>query len=104
MLQHVRRIAVPTVRRDDHHGAAQRTAVRCRQQAADAAAEVRSASEIEAHFKRNFDIEGTTIACEYLAARGLIGKAATPVRLTKISNLMVEELAFVHMGEVPDEF
>ncbi len=66
--------------------------------------EARSATEIEAHFKRNFDVEGVTTACEYLAARGLIGKASTPVQLTKRSNISVQELAFVHLGEVPDEF
>ena len=56
--------------------------------------EARSASEIEAHFKRNYNITGVTTACEYLADQGLIGKAATPVRLTKKSNVMVQELAF----------
>jgi uncharacterized protein len=30
------------------------------------------AKEIEAHFKRNFDIGGVTIACEYLADQGVI--------------------------------
>jgi hypothetical protein len=66
--------------------------------------EARSATEIEAHFKRNFNVEGVTTACEYLAARGLIGKASTPVQLTKMSNVMVQELAFVHLGEAPDAF
>jgi hypothetical protein len=66
--------------------------------------EARSATEIEAHFKRNFNVEGVTTACEYLADRGLICKASTPVQLTKMSNLAVEELAFVHLGEPPDEF
>jgi predicted nucleotidyltransferase len=66
--------------------------------------EARSATEIEAHFKRNFDVQGVTTACEYLAARGLIGKASTPVQLTKMSNVVVQELAFVHLGEEPDEF
>ena len=58
------------------------------------AGEARSCSEIEAHFKRHFDVEGVTIACEYLADQGLIGKASTPVRLTKKSNVEVQELAF----------
>jgi hypothetical protein len=58
------------------------------------AGEARSCSEIEAHFKRHFDVEGMTIACEYLADQGLIGKASTPVRLTKKSNVEVQELAF----------
>jgi hypothetical protein len=66
--------------------------------------EARSSTEIETHFKRNFNIEGVTTACEYLADKGLIGKVSTPVQLTRKSNVMVQELAFVHMGEAPDEF
>lgn len=58
------------------------------------AGEARSCSDIEAHFKRNFDVIGVTTACEYLADQGLIGKASTPVRLTKRSNVEVQELAF----------
>ena len=58
--------------------------------------DIRSSSEIEAHFKRNFDIGGVTIACEYLADQGMIGKAAAPVRLTKKSNIDVQELAFFY--------
>jgi uncharacterized membrane protein len=49
-------------------------------------------------------VEGVTTACEYLADQGLIGKASTPVQLTKMSNVMVQELAFVHLGEAPDDF
>jgi hypothetical protein len=66
--------------------------------------EARSCSEIEAHFKRNFDVSGVTTACEYLADQGLIGKASTPVRLTKKSNVAVQELAFFYMGEPRDGF
>ena len=55
---------------------------------------VRSSSEIEAHFKRHYDVGGVVTACEYLAHRGRIGKAATSVRLTKRSTVDVEELAF----------
>lgn len=56
--------------------------------------EARACSEIEAHFTRHFDVGGVTIACEYLADQGLIGKASTPVRLTRKSSLEVQELAF----------
>jgi len=63
------------------------------------AGEARSCSDIEAHFKRNFDVEGVTIACEYLADLGLIGKASTPVHLTKKSNVEVQELAFFYVGD-----
>ena len=61
------------------------------------AGEARSASEIEAYFKRNFDVSGVTTACEYLADQGLIGKVSTPVRLTKRSNIEMQELAFVFL-------
>ncbi len=60
------------------------------------AGEARSCTEIEDHFKRNFNVEHVTTACEYLADQGLIGKAATPVRLTKKSNVSVQELAFFY--------
>ena len=60
------------------------------------AGEARTCTEIEDHFKRNFDVEGVTSACEYLADRGVIGKASTAVRLTKRSNVDVQELAFYH--------
>jgi hypothetical protein len=66
------------------------------------AGEARSCTEIESHFQRNFDVSGVTTACEYLADQGLIGKAAVPVRLTKRSNVAVEELAFFHLGGPPD--
>jgi len=56
--------------------------------------EARSATEIEHYFQRNFGIEGITGACEYLADKGLIGKVPLPVRLTKRSNIDVNELAF----------
>jgi uncharacterized protein len=63
------------------------------------AGEARSCREIDAHFARNFDVGGVTTACEYLADQELIGKAATPIRLTKKSNLAVQELAFVYVTD-----
>ena len=65
--------------------------------------EARSATEIEDHFRRNFGIEGVTGACEYLADQGLIVKAPLPVRLTKKSNVDVEELAFFCAAKAADE-
>jgi hypothetical protein len=56
--------------------------------------EARSATEIEDHFRRNYGIEGVTGVCEYLADQGLIAKVPLPARLTKRSNVDVEELAF----------
>ena len=64
--------------------------------------EARSATEIEDHFRRNYGIEGVTGACEYLADQGLIGKAHLPVRLTRTSNVEVEELAFFHATKAAD--
>lgn len=58
--------------------------------------EVRSCTEIENHFNRNYGIEHVTTACEYLADQGLLGKASVSVRLTKKSNVDVQELAFFY--------
>jgi hypothetical protein len=66
--------------------------------------EARSATEIEDHFKRNFGIEGITGVCEYLADQGIFGKAPLPVRLTKSSNIDVDELAFFYAGEASDDW
>jgi len=66
--------------------------------------EARSSTEIDTHFKRNFNIEGVTAACEYLADQGLISKVSIPVHLTKKSNVQVEEQAFVFAAEGLDEF
>lgn len=67
------------------------------------AGEARSSTEIEAYFHRNYNIECATSACEYLADRGLINKVSIPVQLTKRSNVMVQEQAFVLLGDAPDE-
>lgn len=61
-------------------------------------AEARSATEIEDHFKRNYGVDFVTGACEYLADRGLLAKVPLPVRLTKRSNVDVQELAFFYAG------
>jgi uncharacterized protein len=59
--------------------------------------EARSCTEIENHFERNHDVVGVTLACEFLADQGLIGKASIPVQLTKRSNIEVQELAFYYV-------
>ncbi len=68
------------------------------------AGEARSCKDIDAHFAKNFGIESVTTACEYLADRGLIGKASIPAHLTKKSNVEVQELAFFFTAEPPDAF
>jgi uncharacterized protein len=62
--------------------------------------DIRSCRDLEAHFSRNFGVEGVTTACEYLAAQGLIGKASTATRLTRKSHVDVQELAFFSIGDV----
>jgi uncharacterized protein len=66
--------------------------------------EARSTTEIEDHFHKNYGIDGVTGVCEYLADRGLIGKAPLPVRLTPRSNVQVEELAFFHLAKAVDGY
>ena len=56
--------------------------------------DVRSASDIEDHFSRRFDVAGVTTACEYLSDQSLIAKASAPVRATKRSSTSLPELAF----------
>ena len=58
--------------------------------------------EIEDYFKRNFGVGGVTGVCEYLADQGILGKVPLPVRLTKKSNVDVEELAFFYATKVAD--
>ncbi|HET7697926.1 MAG TPA: hypothetical protein VFK57_19590 [Vicinamibacterales bacterium] len=66
------------------------------------AGEARGCAEIEHHFTRTLGVDGVTIACEYLADQRLIGKVSLPVRLTKRSTAMVQELAFVHLQPAAD--
>lgn len=63
------------------------------------ASEARPASEIEEYFGRHYGLEGVTTACEYLADQRLIAKTGVPVRLTHRSNVQVEELSFVYLGD-----
>lgn len=58
------------------------------------AGEARACREIDDHFKRHFGVEQVTTACEYLADEGLIGRAAVPARLTRRSQVDVQELGF----------
>jgi len=61
--------------------------------------EARSSRDLEDHFKRHMDVSGVTTACEYLADRHLVGKVSSPVRLTRRSNIDVQELAFFYLGD-----
>ncbi len=59
--------------------------------------EARSCTDLENYFERNLGVKGVITACEYLADQRLIGKASTPLRLTKRSNIDVQELAFFYV-------
>jgi hypothetical protein len=63
--------------------------------------EARSMHEIDDHFTRHMNISHITTACEYLADAGLIGRASSPVRLTKRSNIEVQQLAFYYLDPTP---
>jgi len=61
--------------------------------------EARSATEIDEHFRRHLGVEHVSAACEYLAHEGLVGRASAPVKLTKRSNVEVQEMAFYALGD-----
>lgn len=58
-----------------------------------------SATDINHHFHRSFGIGHVTTACEYLADIGIVDKVSTPVKLTTLSQMEVDELAFFYNGE-----
>src|SRR5262245_8957101 len=66
--------------------------------------EARSATEIDDYFRRNLGVECVTGVCDYLSDQGLIVKAHLPVRLTKRSNVDVQELAFYYPEKAIDEW
>jgi len=66
------------------------------------AGEARSCQEIENHFKKNVGLDGALTPCEYLADRGLIGKASIATRLTRRSTVDVQELAFFFTADLSD--
>ena len=65
--------------------------------------EARSSRDLEDHFTRHMNLSGVTTVCEYLADQGMLGKASAPVRLTRNSNVEVQELAFYYIGEKTSE-
>lgn len=64
----------------------------------EAQGEPRSATQIEHYFSRNYGIEGLILGCEWLSDIGLIEKASTPVKLTTMSQIQVDELAFFYFS------
>jgi len=57
---------------------------------------VRSSSEIDSYFDKNFGISAAGALCEWLADRGLIDKVSSPVRLTEKSKVHFDEAAFYY--------
>lgn len=55
---------------------------------------LRSMSDIEHYFQRNYQIEAIELACEWLADEGVLRKMAAPIRLTDKSRVDVEEAAY----------
>jgi predicted nucleotidyltransferase len=60
------------------------------------AADVRSVTEIDGWFHKQFHLHGVSGACEWLADRGVITKLSAPLRLTRRSQVQLEEMAFYH--------
>jgi hypothetical protein len=60
---------------------------------------VRTASEIETHFKNNMNVEGVTTVCEWLADKDVISKVSAPVRLAERSKVEFDEMAFYYDGD-----
>lgn len=55
---------------------------------------VRSATEIETHFKNQMNLEGVITACEWLADQDVIAKVSSPARLFMKGHVQFEEMAF----------
>src|SRR5262249_33550137 len=61
--------------------------------------EVRSITEMNHYFERNYNIESVDNACEWLSDEGIIQKLAVPVRLTTKSRVSMEEAAYYYSGD-----
>ena len=63
---------------------------------------IRSVSELEAHFRKK--VQGGEIfwVCEWLARKGIVEKVAAPVRLTRKSQVTLQEPAYYYGGDGSD--
>lgn len=57
---------------------------------------IRSATDIDTFFANQMNVGGIVTACEWLADKGIITKASSPVRLTRKSQVEFDELAFYY--------
>ena len=58
----------------------------------------RAASELEAHFQKKVADGYVFFACEWLARKGIVEKLAAPLRLTRKSQVTMEEPAYYYDG------
>src|SRR5690606_32440323 len=56
----------------------------------------RAASELEAHFQKKVADGYVFFACEWLARKGIVEKLAAPLRLTRKSQVTMEEPAYYY--------
>jgi hypothetical protein len=63
---------------------------------------LRTASELEAHFRKKLGSADLLWACEWLTRQGILEKASSPVRLTRRSQVALEEPAFYYDGDPSD--
>jgi predicted nucleotidyltransferase len=63
---------------------------------------MRTALELDAHFRKKVQGESLFWSYEWLARKGIIAKVAAPVRLTKKSQVTLEEPAYYYDGDVCD--
>jgi hypothetical protein len=63
---------------------------------------MRTASELDAHFRKKVQSTGLFWVYEWLARQGIIDKVASPVRLTRKSQVTLEEPAYTYEGDPSD--
>ena len=66
------------------------------------AEEPRTASDLNAHFRKKVQTNLYGFAYEWLVEKGVVEKVSIPLRLTKKSQVAVEEAAYFYDGEEPD--
>jgi hypothetical protein len=63
---------------------------------------IRTASELNAHFRKKVQMGDLIWVYEWLAQKGIIEKVAAPIRLTKKSQVALEEPAYYYDAGVPN--
>lgn len=58
----------------------------------------RGVRELNAYFSRHWHAEGLDLACDWLADKGIVERAAIPLRLTKDSRVTVDEAGYYYNG------